>query len=153
MREDLYFRLSVLRLFIPPLRERKDDIPHLATSLFESFSAKYGKKVEPLPGRLIERFLDYSWPGNVRELQSFLERFVLLQEGMDHYEPVVDALFEDFQKAKNLLANGPNLSTKEEDLQALFGKPFATKLEVARKLGISRTTLWRRLKGPSPVSN
>jgi transcriptional regulator with PAS, ATPase and Fis domain len=153
MREDLYFRLSVLRLYIPPLRERKEDIPPLVSSLFDAFSTKYGKKIGPLPERLLQKFLEYPWPGNVRELQNLMERLILLQEGPDSYDTVVDALFEDCRETGNLLGNEVAFPPREDDLKALFGNPFATKLEVAKKLGISRTTLWRRLKGTGPVSN
>jgi len=153
IRQDFYFRLNMLRLFISPLRERKEDIPHLVSSFFHFFSRKYGKDLEPLPDELIKRFLDYSWHGNVRELQNFVERFVLMVEKASEYEPTLRTLFDDCGKTEKILrkADETGTSLSEGELYRLFEKSFIKKAEVAKKLGISRTTLWRKLKTTKPV--
>jgi len=75
IRIDLYYRLNILRIHVPPLRERKEDIPYLVKRFFDFFVQKYDKVLDPLPAALVKRFVDYSWPGNVRELQNLMERF------------------------------------------------------------------------------
>jgi DNA-binding NtrC family response regulator len=79
-REDLFFRLSVFPVTIPPLRERKDDIPKLAHHFVERVSRDVGKKLT-LSGEALAVLVEYSWPGNVRELQNAIERAVILADG------------------------------------------------------------------------
>ncbi len=79
-REDLYYRLNVVPLELPPLRDRAGDIPLLATAFFEQASARHGLEVRPLPPRVLRRLMEYGWPGNVRELANVVERLVLLAE-------------------------------------------------------------------------
>lgn len=76
-REDLYYRLSVIPIFIPPLRERKEDIPVLVQHFLETFSKEYGKEVRVSP-EVMNAFMEYDWPGNVRELRNVVERMVIL---------------------------------------------------------------------------
>ncbi len=78
-REDLYWRLNVVPIFIPPLRERKEDIPVLVKYFLEKFNKRYNKNVK-IDSKVLEIFLNYSWPGNVRELENLIERLVLLNE-------------------------------------------------------------------------
>src|SRR3989442_921700 len=68
-REDLYYRLNVIEIRIPPLRERRDEIPVLADHFLKKFNAQYGRSVE-IPGETLRAFLDYEWPGNIRELDN-----------------------------------------------------------------------------------
>jgi transcriptional regulator with GAF, ATPase, and Fis domain len=79
-REDLYFRLNVIRLEIPPLRERREDIPVLARHFFEVYVARYQSALPGLPPALVEAFEGYDWPGNVRELENAVRRFVILPD-------------------------------------------------------------------------
>jgi Nif-specific regulatory protein len=76
-REDLYYRLNVVPIFIPPLRERKEDIPILVQHFLEIFKKEYGKEVR-ISSEVMDTFVSYSWPGNVRELQNVIERMVIL---------------------------------------------------------------------------
>jgi two-component system, NtrC family, response regulator AtoC len=78
-REDLYYRLNVVNVWIPPLRERREEIPVLADHFRQMYSAKYGRELESISDRLMRGFLDYSWPGNVRELENMVKRIVVLQ--------------------------------------------------------------------------
>ncbi len=79
-REDLYYRISVFPIKIPPLRERKEEIPELAKFFLRKFSYKFNKNIENISRSAIELFLNYPWPGNIRELQNVIERAVVLAE-------------------------------------------------------------------------
>jgi len=78
-REDLYYRLNVVNVWIPPLRERREEIPVLADHFRQLYSAKYGRELGSISDRLMRGFLDYGWPGNVRELENMVKRIVVLQ--------------------------------------------------------------------------
>ncbi len=80
-REDLYYRLNVIPIHVPPLRERKEDIPLLVEHFLEKFNEKYGKKVRIAP-EAMEPLMEYDWPGNVRELENTVERLVVMNEGV-----------------------------------------------------------------------
>ena len=80
-REDLYYRVSVIPIKVPPLRERQDDIPRLLTLFIHQFSTRYGRKLPPLSPELIEQCKRYSWPGNIREMRNIVERAVILNAG------------------------------------------------------------------------
>ena len=77
-REDLYYRLNVISISIPPLRERMEDVPVLVEHFLKKFNAENGKDVKRLSPEVVERFLSYPWPGNVRELENVIERGVVL---------------------------------------------------------------------------
>ena len=79
-REDLYYRLNVVPLRMPPLRERREDVPTLVEHFVARAARRHGVRVEPFPGRVMKRLLDHPWPGNVRELGNVVERLVLLAE-------------------------------------------------------------------------
>src|SRR5215216_3383138 len=79
-REDLYYRLKVIEATVPPLRERRDEIPSLTDFLIVKYSQRYNRPVRPLSEELREKFLGYEWPGNVRELENMIKRFVILQD-------------------------------------------------------------------------
>jgi two-component system response regulator AtoC len=79
-REDLYFRLAVIELTVPPLRERREDIPGFLDSFVTSFSRQYRRAVRPLSPQLRQLFAEYDWPGNVRELENMIKRIVVLQD-------------------------------------------------------------------------
>ena len=87
-RSDLYYRLNVFPLFVPPLRTRKSDIPQLVAFFLTRYSQRFGKLVEGVSREAMQRLVDYSWPGNVRELQNIVERAVVLSSGsvlsLDH---------------------------------------------------------------------
>jgi two-component system, NtrC family, response regulator AtoC len=79
-REDLYFRLGVIELRVPPLRERRDEIPTFVDLFMERGSRQYGRRVQPLSAQLRRLFAEYDWPGNVRELENMIKRIVVLQD-------------------------------------------------------------------------
>ncbi|HSN55750.1 MAG TPA: sigma-54 dependent transcriptional regulator [Candidatus Sulfomarinibacteraceae bacterium] len=80
-REDLYYRLNVVPIELPPLRDRREDIPRLAEAFLERACARHGREVDPLPPAVVRLLLEHGWPGNVRELANAVERLVLLAEG------------------------------------------------------------------------
>ncbi|HYR85880.1 MAG TPA: sigma-54 dependent transcriptional regulator [Terriglobia bacterium] len=77
-REDLYFRLNVIRVDLPPLRERREDIPELCNYFLEKYHEQYKSQSRELPPELMRRFVQYHWPGNIRELENFIKRFLVL---------------------------------------------------------------------------
>jgi two-component system response regulator AtoC len=79
-REDLYYRLKVIEAMVPPLRERRDEIPSLTDFFIVKYSHRYNRPVRPLSDDLRQRFLQYEWPGNIRELENMIKRFVILQD-------------------------------------------------------------------------
>jgi formate hydrogenlyase transcriptional activator len=80
-RSDLYYRLNVLPLELPPLRQRSSDIPQLVSCFLERFSNKFGRKIDVVPKETMDLLMDYAWPGNIRELQNIIERAVVLATG------------------------------------------------------------------------
>ncbi len=78
-REDLYYRLKVFQITIPPLRDRKNDIPALANHFIRLFNSQFGKRVQPIDEKVIQALIQYNWPGNVRELRNVMERAVILE--------------------------------------------------------------------------
>jgi transcriptional regulator with GAF, ATPase, and Fis domain len=80
-RQDLYYRLNVFPITVPPLRQRKDDIPLMVQSFLERYSRKLGKQITSIQKETLKALQDYPWPGNVRELESIIERAVILCPG------------------------------------------------------------------------
>src|SRR6185312_11118464 len=82
-RADLYYRLNVFPITIPPLRDRREDIPSLARFFAQKYAQRLKKQIESIPSRALEALTSYSWPGNVRELEHFIERAVVLTQGSE----------------------------------------------------------------------
>jgi transcriptional regulator with PAS, ATPase and Fis domain len=140
MRMDLYFRLDILQIHIPPLRERREDIPVLVESFLERHSRKYGKRLDRLPKRLLVRFLTYSWPGNVRELDNFIEKLVIITDTPSQFEDVLNLLFDECLRTEHVLF-------KESPLDlSMLREQKIPKRTMAKIMGISRTTLWRKIR-------
>src|SRR5262249_14754056 len=81
LREDLYYRINTIEIQVPPLRERAEDVQHLAEHFLRIYAEKYNRSVRSISQQAYERMFAYSWPGNVRELQNVMERAVLLAKG------------------------------------------------------------------------
>lgn len=151
---DLYYRLNVLCLHIPPLREREGDVALLAEYFIQHFSSSYHKRVPPLTPSALHHLLQYSWPGNVRELQSFCERYCLLADEDPDVDHLVQEILSEFPSASGHVSQTPNqitirVGTLAEMQNEILKKLSATvnnNSELARRLGICRTTLWKRLK-------
>ncbi|HEY6802115.1 MAG TPA: sigma-54 dependent transcriptional regulator [Pyrinomonadaceae bacterium] len=146
-RQDLFFRLNVVPLTLPPLRERGDDIPILAAHFAAKSAQKYGHSMPELTPRLIDVLQDYDWPGNVRELENLMERLVVLSNG--------DSLGLEFVPEKMLKilpgASPQDESTLEGAVEAVKRRMIVSALQAeggnkvaaAKKLGISRSYLHR----------
>jgi two-component system, NtrC family, response regulator HydG len=147
-REDLFYRLNVIEVALPPLRERREDIPALAEHFAARAATKLGRDLRLAP-ETVERLLRYPWPGNVRELENAMERAVILARGRavtpDDLPPHVAAGLN--LGPSPTLPRQATLAEAERDLilQTLerFGRNHSA---AAEALGIGRTTLWRKLK-------
>jgi DNA-binding NtrC family response regulator len=152
-RRDLYFRLAVILLRLPPLRERGEDMLALAEHFLRRFSAKYGRPVEQLDPRARDRLLAYPWPGNVRELSHVIERAVLWSKGpmldVEHLAlevPAEPALAPSPAQPDTRPA-GMDLEQWERTLiEQALRESDGTQTRAAQRLGISRDTLRSRLK-------
>jgi formate hydrogenlyase transcriptional activator len=89
-RNDLFYRLNVFPIVLPPLRERRDDIPRLVRHFTQSFARRMGRRIETIPSAVMDALVCYPWPGNVRELQNVIERAVILSKGPTLQVPVAD---------------------------------------------------------------
>jgi formate hydrogenlyase transcriptional activator len=89
-RQDLYYRLNVFPLVLPPLRERPDDIPRLVRHFTQQFARRMGRRIEAIPSTVMDALVRYAWPGNVRELQNIIERAVILSAGLSLQVPLSD---------------------------------------------------------------
>ena len=155
-RADLYYRLNVFPIRLPPLRERGDDIPLLIEHFVETFAGRQGKSIERIPDEVMEALTRYSWPGNIRELQNFIERSVILTRGTELQAPIVALIsstlrdddirtLEDANRAHikatlcetNWVVGGPNGAA------ARLGMHRTTLIAKMQKLGISRETIER----------
>ncbi|MGZ3605486.1 MAG: AAA-type ATPase lid domain-containing protein, partial [Thermodesulfobacteriota bacterium] len=101
-REDLYYRLNVVNITIPPLRERREEIPILVEYFLEKFSKKYQKKINSLSDKMIKVYCQYHWPGNVRELENTIQRFVVLGDEKPIFEEVGLLMKPDTAPKENL---------------------------------------------------
>ncbi len=147
-REDLYYRLNVFPVVVPPLRERADDIERLATHFVDRFARRCAKRVSGLSDGAVDKLCAYPWPGNVRELENVLERAVILCRS-----GTVEEGDLDFGVRRTPAAATPpaNLSDALGDLERrklveAIEKHRGRKSDVARELGINRSTLYYRLK-------
>jgi len=156
-RSDLYYRLNVFPIMLPPLRERREDIPLLVSHFVEVFSRRMGKQISSIPRETLDAFTSYSWPGNVREVQNLIERAVILSEK--------GALANPFSTVDgNLLGEKPTnanfvvLRSAQEDtfwnsqraviLRALDASGWIVGglRGAAARLGLKRTTLISKMK-------
>ncbi len=110
-RSDLYYRLNTFPIIMPPLRERRDDIPLLATHLVKQVGAKLGKNIETIPQSAIRALMDYDWPGNVRELRNLIERAVIVTQGSKL------ELIEEPQPSITQLSTDPDAEIESETLE------------------------------------
>ncbi|HDM89976.1 MAG TPA: hypothetical protein ENG67_02070, partial [candidate division WOR-3 bacterium] len=152
-REDLYYRLNVLSIELPPLRERRDDIPLLIEHFIDTLNKKRRKDVIGIDEEALRILCSYRWPGNIRELQNVLEYvFVQINSrviGVEHLPPYLRERGKDMEIS--------SIAEMEEKLiRKALAETGGNKNRAARLLGIPRTTLWRKMKKygisvPSPL--
>ncbi len=144
LREDLFYRLNVVRISIPPLRERPDDIVPLAHHFLEVYRKRAKKEIEGFAPDAIQAMLDHPWPGNVRELENAVERGVIICRS-----PTIAA--QDLSLGIPVLDTGSDKGMTLKELErrhtlSTLKRHGGNQARAARELGIGRNTLWRRLK-------
>jgi two-component system nitrogen regulation response regulator NtrX len=150
-REALFYRLNVIPFHVPPLRERKEDIPVLAAYFLEEFTRAYGRKPKQLTPQALELLQEYHWPGNVRELRNLIERIVIL-----HPQTRIDARHIPLQQSKRQTAEkqGQRFGSLQDVREAAEREYIQKKLEEARGnvsrtaelLGLERSNLYRKMR-------
>ena len=155
-RSDLFFRLNIFPIHVPPLRSRREDIPILARHFIREFAGRMGRAVEQIDPRALDQLVAYNWPGNVRELANILERAVILCEGRVLQNAHLGL------PSSSIPATGDDVVTLDEAerrhiLRALekTGGVLAGPKGAAALLGINRSTLWSRMRklGIEPISS
>jgi DNA-binding NtrC family response regulator len=146
-REDLFYRLNVITIHLPPLRQRKEDIPLLANYFLQKYAQRFGKPLTKVSKEALRVVVNYDWPGNVRELENAIERAVALSEGdtvetTDLPEKIVGAKIpilhtEDYEMTLEAL--------EEQHVKQVLQKTGGDKVKAAQVLGINLSTLYRKL--------
>ena len=145
-RSDLFYRLNVFPILIPPLRERRDDIRPLAEHFVRKFSQRMKKSITSIPARTMEMLVRWEWPGNIRELENFVERSVILSPGS-----VLMAPLTELQEAVHEGDGGKNLTFRDKERERIFEALRACNGRLggpegaAARLGLKRTTLQSKL--------
>ena len=162
LREDLYYRLNVIPIVIPPLRHRKDDIPILLAHFLENKCRQRSRAVDGISDEAMEIFLNYRWPGNIREMENIVERIIILKQ--DDGPITSRDIPTKLKKIKDLDAfpleipeGGIKLAEFLYDLENMFiekalGRTGGVKSKAAELLGINRTTLIEKLKKKSSLT-
>jgi len=151
-REDLYYRLNVVSLEIPPLTERRDDIPLLAQHFLDIFVDKNKKEIKGFTPKAMDQLIRYDWPGNVRELMNAIERAVVLArtDYLDDQDfSILQPLLPQAASAPSDVGNIANIPLEEVEKAAILRmleSVDGNKSEAARRLGITRKTLHKKLK-------
>lgn len=146
-RKDLFFRLQVVEIRVPPLRERLDDVPALAEHFLKRFVRETGRKIKGFTPQAIEKLQTYNWPGNVRELRNVIERAVALSGGnvLDAGDIWLSSL--DLDSPKGFAFEPVSLEEMERrHIQAMLNHTIWNKSQAAELLGIERSTLDRKIK-------
>jgi len=142
-REDLFFRINVIPIHLPPLRERLEDVPLLVNTFVERLRKRTGKRITGLSPEAMDRFMSYLWPGNVRELKSALEYgFVISEKGIIGLEQLPHPLVSEPNRH---LSNSKEPEEKTALIEALR-KSNGNQSEAARILGVNRVTVWNRMR-------
>ena len=154
LRQDLYYRLSVVTLNIPPLRERRGDIPYLAQALIEKHHAKMGKRLSELPRDVLRQLMEYDYPGNVRELENILIQAMFMMDGDSGFTTellnlpapgkAVDRRGTDFQAGESLQDYIERI--EEETIRTMFDRCRGNVSQCATCLHMKRQTLQHKLK-------
>jgi two-component system, NtrC family, response regulator AtoC len=141
-REDLYYRLNVVTIDLPPLRERKEDIPLLAEHFLKRFSAENQKTVSGFSGEMMDFLVKYPWPGNVRELENTIERAVILSKGPEIQ--LADLLQRNSPLVGKAITGQSLQDVEREHILSVLNETGGNLARAARILGISRATLYNK---------
>jgi|SRR5215213_3274112 len=149
LREDLYFRISTIKIRVPALRERLDDIPILARHFLERFNTQYGRKIRRIPQETLFRLLRYDWPGNVRELESVIERAVLFCAGNQLLPECLPEELQSTDLSRIPFVIPPLVPMEDIEREAILQTLARTSGNVKRSAQIlryPRPTFYRKLK-------
>ncbi|HSW61708.1 MAG TPA: sigma-54 dependent transcriptional regulator [Dissulfurispiraceae bacterium] len=150
-REDLYYRLRVVTLALPPLRDRKEDIPALAVFFVDKYNKEFGKRIKGIADNALKAMLDYHWPGNIRQLEAIIERAVLMTDSDTvQLKDIRDELRVRSEKGlldMDLPDEGINFEEMERELlKKAMVKSNNVAAKAARLLGMSYKTFWYRIE-------
>ena len=150
-RDDLYYRLNVVRIELPPLGERREDIPLLINTFIQKFNARMGKHVLGVSNNALKFLLEYDYPGNVRELENILERaFVLCKDDLIRLDCIPKEIMEDRKETREQEHLAKEKSPLEEAEAKIIGTALkrneGNRIKTADELAMSRVTLWRKMK-------
>jgi formate hydrogenlyase transcriptional activator len=146
-RSDLYYRLNVFPITVPPLRDRRDDIPLLVRYFANKYARRMGKQIESIPNETMDALSRYSWPGNIRELQNLMERAALLSTGPSLRVPLADILI-DSDLSANGGGNALEQARREQIMRALRESSWIVggARGAAARLGVKRTSLVSKMQ-------
>ncbi len=144
-REDLYYRLNVIPVEIPPLRSRLDDVPNLVHHFINKFSMIYHKNIKDIDDKALDLLMRYNWPGNVRELENILE-YAFARTRSDEWIQADKLPPKIHQASKFPTSNAKFSGQQDVEILQLLNKHQWNKTKVAKELGVGRTTLWRKMK-------
>jgi len=143
-REDLYYRLKVVEMTLPPLRKRLEDIPLLVEHFCNAFNKSFQKKIQGLSDEVLKVFMDYRWPGNVRELRHSIEHAFVLCHGPIISLAHIPAEIREHSGIKKSIRENRSVEGPEK-IRTVLGKTDWNKAKAARILGIDRSTLYRKI--------
>jgi transcriptional regulator with PAS, ATPase and Fis domain len=164
-REDLYFRLNVVSIDLPALRDRREDIPSLCDYFIKKYRTQYNSKAERLPAELLSCFLEYDWPGNIRQLENFIKRFLVLPE---HHFLLAEFDKQEFAATTAVTpkpaANAPPMSLLEVGAKAaeraeealvrrILEETHGNRKQAAKRMNICYKALLNKLKRWAPAAN
>jgi len=146
-REDLYWRLNVISINVPPLRERKEDIPQLTANFVDLFNARLAKDIRCFSNEAMDLIFAHHWPGNVRELENVVERSMVLAKGDVITAADLPPELRCLDASANTIDSGANLELLEKDhVRTVLERCGWNKFKAARMMGISRSTLYSKMK-------
>jgi len=158
-RQDLFYRLNVIPLEVPPLRERIDDIPRLVRYFLREYSGEYGQKIKTIEDEALELFVNYSWPGNVRELRNFIERLIIMVPSpvitAGDVPPPVGGISENEPHRSGVTMRIPSHFSTLKDARTEFEREFIIQKlreyggnvsRTADAIGVERSNLHRKIK-------
>ena len=148
-REDLFYRLSVVPIHLPPLRERKEDLSLLLNHFLQKYNKKIKKNIETISPQALKAMMEYDWPGNIRELENTIERAVVLSEG--NGLGLEDLMYHGISASSSTLSliDGTNKTLEEmerDHIRRVLQAQYGSKSRTASILGIDRKTLWAKIR-------
>jgi formate hydrogenlyase transcriptional activator len=144
-REDLFYRLNVFPIEIPPLRERREDIPLLVHYFVSRLSGRMQKRIKSIPKRAMDALTNAAWPGNVRELENFIERAVILTQGDELNVPLIELKQSSVRNASPGTFQEAEKQAIIDALKAASGR-ISGPGAAAERLGLKRTTLQNKMR-------